>query len=147
MYVCESCIDKFISGSMQNAADFLERKDKFDWFLSEESLGDWKRKLFRIEIAHFRLENGNEIEDGKKFVLLMERFGLMKSIMNVKNVNKRNETIKESLKKYVVSKSWTKKPNAKEQEKQMNYFLHVISQILQLRYILTGSVINILTLI
>lgn len=84
---------------------------------------------------------------GKRFVLLMEMFGKMISIMNVKNVNKRNEIIKENLKKYVSSKSWTKKPNAREQEKQMNYFLHVISQILQLRDILTGSVINILTLI
>lgn len=66
IYVCSSCIDKFISDSKQKASKFLERNDKFDWFLSEESYGDWKRKLFRIEIAHFRLENGNEIEDGKK---------------------------------------------------------------------------------
>lgn len=66
MYVCESCIDKFISDSMQKAADFLERKDKFDWFLSEESLGDWKRELFRIETTYFKLENREKIEDGKK---------------------------------------------------------------------------------
>ena len=50
MYVCESCIDKFVSDSMQEASDFLERNDKFDWFLSEESFGDWKRKLFRTLI-------------------------------------------------------------------------------------------------
>ena len=66
MYVCESCIDKFISDSMQKAVDFLEKKDKFDWFLSEESLGDWKRELFRIETTHFKLENGVKIEDGKE---------------------------------------------------------------------------------
>lgn len=66
MYVCESCIDKFISDSMRKAADFLERKDKFDWFLSEESLGDWKRELFRIETTYFKLENREKIEDGKK---------------------------------------------------------------------------------
>ena len=66
MYVCESCIDKFISDSMQKAVDFLDRKDKFDWFLSEESLGDWKRELFRIETTLFKLENGKKIEDGKE---------------------------------------------------------------------------------
>lgn len=66
MYVCESCIDKFISDSMQKAVDFLEKKDKFDWFLSEESLGDWKRELFRIETTYFKLENGVKIEDGKE---------------------------------------------------------------------------------
>ena len=66
MYVCESCIDKFVSDSMQEASDFLERNDKFDWFLSEESFGDWKRKLFRIESTYFKLENRGKIEDGKK---------------------------------------------------------------------------------
>lgn len=66
MYVCESCIDKFISDSMQKAVDFSQKKDKFDWFLSEESLGDWKRELFRIETTHFKLENGVKIEDGKE---------------------------------------------------------------------------------
>lgn len=66
MYVCESCIDKFVSDSMQEASDFLERNDKFDWFLSEESLGDWKRELFRIETTYFKLENGVKIEDGKE---------------------------------------------------------------------------------
>lgn len=66
MYVCESCIDKFVSDSMQEASDFLDRKDKFDWFLSEESFGDWKRKLFRIESTYFKLENREKIEDGKK---------------------------------------------------------------------------------
>lgn len=65
-YVCKPCIDKFISDSKQEASKFLERNDKFDWFLSEESLGDWKRKLFRIETTHFKLENGEEIEDGKE---------------------------------------------------------------------------------
>ena len=34
---------------------FLERNDKFDWFLSEESFGDWKRKLFRIESTYFQV--------------------------------------------------------------------------------------------
>lgn len=48
LYVCKSCIDKFISDSKQEAMKFLERKDKFDWFLSEESYGDWKRELFNV---------------------------------------------------------------------------------------------------
>lgn len=65
-YVCKSCVEKFISDTMQEASEFLERKDKFDWFLSEESLGDWKRELFRIETTYFKLENREKIEDGKK---------------------------------------------------------------------------------
>lgn len=48
LYVCKSCIDKFISDSKQEAMKFLERKDKFNWFLSEESCGDWKRELFNV---------------------------------------------------------------------------------------------------
>ena len=54
LYICKSCIDKFISDSKQEALEFLERKDKFDWFLSEESYGDWKRELFNVfpQIEH-----------------------------------------------------------------------------------------------
>lgn len=63
----------------------------------------------------------------KRFVPLMEMFGKMISIMNVKNVNKRNEIIKENLKKYAANKNKTKKLNEREQEKQMNCFLHVIN--------------------
>ena len=64
-YVCKSCVEKFVSDTMQEASEFLERKDKFDWFLFHKNSDDWKRKLFRIEEAHFRLDNGKEIEDGK----------------------------------------------------------------------------------
>lgn len=64
-YVCKLCVEKFVSDTMQEASEFLERKDKFDWFLFHKNSDDWKRKLFRIEEAHFRLDNGKEIEDGK----------------------------------------------------------------------------------
>ena len=101
IYVCDSCIDKFISDSNREAFEILERNDKFEWFRSDESANDWRRGLFYVE----------------------------PNCVGTK-INARN------------GDSWTD-----DQEKQMNYFLHVISQILQLRDILTGSVINILTLI
>ena len=43
MYVCESCIDNLFPIQCKKQLIFLEKKDKFDWFLSEESLGDWKK--------------------------------------------------------------------------------------------------------
>lgn len=46
IYVCESCIDKFISDSNKEALEILKRKDKFDWFRSDESADDWRRGLF-----------------------------------------------------------------------------------------------------
>ena len=46
IYVCDSCIDKFISDSNREAFEILERNDKFEWFLSNESANDWRRLLF-----------------------------------------------------------------------------------------------------
>ena len=60
IYVCESCVDKFISDSMKEASEFLERKDKFDWFIS------WKRKLFKIESPYFISGNKEVFFEGKK---------------------------------------------------------------------------------
>lgn len=61
----------------------------------------------------------------------MEILGLMISIMSGKKIKngkgKRNEIIKENLKKYAVNKNKMKKLNEREQEKQMNCFLHVIN--------------------
>ena len=57
----------------------------------------------------------------------MEKFGLTRSIMNVKNVKKKNEITKENLKKHAVSKNKMKKLNLRKPEEQMNYFLHAIS--------------------
>ncbi len=48
-YVCDSCIDKFISDSNKEAFEILERNDKFEWFRSEESANDWRRGLFYVE--------------------------------------------------------------------------------------------------
>lgn len=66
IYVCESCVDKFISDSMKEASEFLERKDKFDWFISEENSDDWKRKLFKIESPYFISGNKEVFFEGKK---------------------------------------------------------------------------------
>ena len=46
VYVCKPCIEKFISDLNQEALEILERKDKFDWFRSDESTNDWRRGLF-----------------------------------------------------------------------------------------------------
>lgn len=66
IYVCESCVDKFISYSMKEASEFLERKDKFDWFISEGNSDDWKRKLFKIESPYFISGNKEVFFEGKK---------------------------------------------------------------------------------
>lgn len=49
IYVCDSCIDKFISDSNKEAFEILERNDKFEWFRSDESVNDWRRGLFYVE--------------------------------------------------------------------------------------------------
>lgn len=46
IYVCDSCIDKFISDSNREASEILGRNDKFEWFRSDESANDWRRGLF-----------------------------------------------------------------------------------------------------
>lgn len=46
MYICRSCKNKFISDVEQETLEFLARSDKFDWYRSDESSGDWRRGLF-----------------------------------------------------------------------------------------------------
>lgn len=69
LYVCKSCIDQFISVANQEASEFLKRKDKFDWFQSDESFGDWKRKLFIVnqwqEGTQIYASNGDVWTDDK----------------------------------------------------------------------------------
>lgn len=49
IYVCKSCINQFVTVSNQEASEILTRKDKFDWFRSNESANDWRRLLFYEE--------------------------------------------------------------------------------------------------
>ena len=70
----------------------------------------------------------------------MDFLGLMISIMSGKKIKnekgKKNEIIKENLKKYATSKNKMKKLNVREPKEKMNYSLHVTSRILQLKDIL-----------
>lgn len=81
----------------------------------------------------------------------MEILGLMISIMSGKKIKngkgKKNEIIKENLKKYATSKNKMKKLNVREPKEKMNYSLHVTSRILQLKDILISFAIKILILI
>ena len=75
----------------------------------------------------------------------------MISIMSGKKIKnekgKKNEIIKENLKKYATSKNKMKKLNVREPKEKMNYSLHVTSRILQLKDILISFARKILILI
>lgn len=81
----------------------------------------------------------------------MDFLGLMISIMSGKKIKnekgKKNEIIKENLKKYATSKNKMKKLNVREPKEKMNYSLHVTSRILQLKDILISFARKILILI
>ena len=49
IYVCHECLNNFVTTSDQEASEILKRKDKFNWFFSDESANDWRRLLFYEE--------------------------------------------------------------------------------------------------
>lgn len=45
-YMCNVCVKDFVEDADRKAMEILERKDKFEWFLSNKDKNDWRNKLF-----------------------------------------------------------------------------------------------------